>query len=149
MQAEFDYHCRQCMYLTYCSYGVISPLTSAKHVRKVVGGFGRKAVLVLKWESQETRVRHRPPWYDLSCSISRNNNRVKYLIRLRVLCKLSLIIIVGSVCTLHIAPKILRFIPFQNKPWFWRVFSGTNLKTLWEMEKLLVTSYFSFSHSVF
>ena len=42
-----------------------SPLQ--KHVRKVVGGFGKKAVLVLVWESQETHVRHRPPWYDLSC----------------------------------------------------------------------------------
>ena len=27
----------------------------------------RKVVLVLVWESQETHMRHRPPWYDLSC----------------------------------------------------------------------------------
>ena len=40
--------------------------------------------------------------------------------------------------------------PFQNKPWFFRVCSKSLLKTLWEeKEKLLVTSNFSFSHSVF
>ena len=38
---------------------------------------------------------------------------------------------------------------FPNKPWFLRVCSGSLLKTLWEKEKLLVTSNFSFSHSVF
>ena len=38
---------------------------------------------------------------------------------------------------------------FQNNPWFLRV-CGTSLsKTLWEKQKLLVTSNFSFSHSVF
>ena len=39
--------------------------------------------------------------------------------------------------------------PFPNKPWFLRVCSISLLKTLWEKEKLLVTSNFSFSHSVF
>ena len=39
--------------------------------------------------------------------------------------------------------------PFQNKPWFLHVCSTSLLKTLWEKEKLLVTSDFSFSHSVF
>ena len=39
--------------------------------------------------------------------------------------------------------------PFPNKPWFLRVCSIGLLKTLWEKEKLLVTSNFSFSHSVF
>ena len=34
-------------------------------------------------------------------------------------------------------------------PWFLRVCSTSLLKTLWEKEKLLVTSNFSFSHSVF
>ena len=34
--------------------------------------------------------------------------------------------------------------PFPNKPWFLRL-----LKTLWEKEKLLMMSNFSFSHSVF
>ena len=38
---------------------------------------------------------------------------------------------------------------FPNKPWFLRVYSASLLKTLWEKEKLLVTSNFSFSHSVF
>ena len=38
--------------------------------------------------------------------------------------------------------------PFPNKPWFLRVCSTSFLKTLWEKEKLLVTSNFSFSHSV-
>ena len=39
--------------------------------------------------------------------------------------------------------------PFPNKPWFLRVCSTNLLKTLWEKEKMLVTSNFSFSHSVF
>ena len=38
---------------------------------------------------------------------------------------------------------------FPNKPWFSCVYSTFPLKTLWEKEKLLVTSNFSFSHSVF
>ena len=42
-----------------------------------------------------------------------------------------------------------RFNHFPNKPWFLRVCSTSLLKTLWEKEKLLVTSNFSFSHSVF
>ena len=37
---------------------------------------------------------------------------------------------------------------FPNKPWFLRVCSTSLLKTLWEKEKLLVTSNFSFFHSV-
>ena len=41
------------------------------------------------------------------------------------------------------------FNPFPNKPWFLRVCSKSLLKTLWEKEKLLVTSNFSFSNSVF
>ena len=41
------------------------------------------------------------------------------------------------------------FNPFPNKPWFLRVCSTSLLKTLWEKEKLLVTSNFSFSHNVF
>ena len=47
------------------AYFYLSPLL--KHVRKVVGGFGKKVVLVLVWESQETHLRLWPPWYDLSC----------------------------------------------------------------------------------
>ena len=39
--------------------------------------------------------------------------------------------------------------PFPNKPWFLRVCSTCLLKTLWVKEKLLVTSNFSFTHSVF
>ena len=41
------------------------------------------------------------------------------------------------------------FNPFPNKPWFLLVFSSSLLKTHLEKEKLLVTSNFSFSHSVF
>ena len=40
------------------------------------------------------------------------------------------------------------FIPFPNKPWFLRVCGTSLLKTLQENEKLLITSNFSFSHSV-
>ena len=39
--------------------------------------------------------------------------------------------------------------PFLNKPWFLRVCKTSLLKTLREKEKWLVTSNFSFSHSVF
>ena len=38
---------------------------------------------------------------------------------------------------------------FPNKPWFLRVCSTSLLKTLWEKEKLLVTSNFSLPHSLF
>ena len=38
---------------------------------------------------------------------------------------------------------------FPHKPWFLRVYSTSLLKTPWEKEKLLVTSNFFFSHSVF
>ena len=41
------------------------------------------------------------------------------------------------------------FNAFPNKPWFLRVCCTTLLKTLWEKQKLVVTSNFSFSHSVF
>ena len=41
------------------------------------------------------------------------------------------------------------FHPFPNKPWFLRVYSTSLLKTLWEKDKLLVTSNLSFSLSVF
>ena len=41
------------------------------------------------------------------------------------------------------------FNSFPNKPWFSHVCSTSLWKTLWEKEKLLVTSNFSFSHSVF
>ena len=39
--------------------------------------------------------------------------------------------------------------PFPNKPWLLRVCSASLLKTLWKKEKILTTSNFSFSHSVF
>ena len=41
------------------------------------------------------------------------------------------------------------FNPFPNKSWFLRVCSTSFLKTLWEKEKFLITSKFSFFHSVF
>ena len=40
------------------------------------------------------------------------------------------------------------FNPFLNKPWFLRVCSTSLLKTLWEKEKLSVTSNLSLSHNV-
>ena len=46
-------------------------------------------------------------------------------------------------------PGKVLFIPFPNKPLYLRVYSISILKTLWENEKLLVTSNFSLSHSVF
>ena len=43
----------------------------------------------------------------------------------------------------------LNFNPFPHNDAFWRLWETSLLKTLWEKEKLLVTSDFSFSHSVF
>ena len=46
--------------------------------------------------------------------------------------------------------KVFWFInPFPNKPWILRVCTLSLLKTLKDKEKLLVTSNFSFSYSVF
>ena len=39
--------------------------------------------------------------------------------------------------------------PIPNKPWFLRVCSTSLSKALWEKKKLLVTSNFSYSQSVF
>ena len=39
--------------------------------------------------------------------------------------------------------------PFPKKPWFLHVCSTSLLNTLWEKEKLLIKSNFSFFHSVF
>ena len=41
------------------------------------------------------------------------------------------------------------FNPFPKMPWFLRVCSASLLITLWEKEKLLVKSNFSFFHSIF
>ena len=46
-------------------------------------------------------------------------------------------------------PVPMSFNPFPYNPWFLCVCSTSHLKTLLEKEKLLVTSNFSFSHSVF
>ena len=43
----------------------------------------------------------------------------------------------------------ISFNPFPNKPWLLRVCGASLWKTLWEKEKLLVKSNFSFSHCVF
>ena len=71
--------------------------------------------------------------------------------------ELSVIFIVFEIvsCKLFEFGKSLIFViwervnPFPNKPWFLRVCNTSLLKTQWEKEKLLVTSNFSFSHSVF
>ena len=44
---------------------------------------------------------------------------------------------------------LLQFNPFPHNDTFWRPWETNLLKTLWKKEKLLVTSNFSFSHSVF
>ena len=41
------------------------------------------------------------------------------------------------------------FNPLPNNPWFLWPWDRCHLKTLWEKEKVLVTSIFSFSHNVF
>ena len=44
---------------------------------------------------------------------------------------------------------VSKFNPFPHNDAFWRPWETSLLKTLWEKEKLLVTSNFSFSCSVF
>ena len=53
----------------------------------------------------------------------------------------------STICTYLYIMHLLTFSP--NKPWFLPVCSTRLLKTLREKEKLLVTSNFSFSNSVF
>ena len=53
---------------------------------------------------------------------------------------------VGSL-SLHMPLIVIN--PFPNKPCFLCVCSTSLWKTLWDEEKLIVTSTFSFSHSVF
>ena len=45
--------------------------------------------------------------------------------------------------------ELYSFNPFPHNDTFWRPWEKSLLKTLWEKEKLLVMSNFSFSHSVF
>ena len=86
--------------------------------------------MVLKEYSGE---RSRPSWP--SCFL--NSSSEKYFSTLSFLWNLTY-------------PRLMAFLnPFPNKPWFLRVCSISLLKTPWEKEKLLVTSNFSFSHSVF
>ena len=68
-----------------------------------------------------------------------------------ILCKnLYTVFLLVRAPSLIVAPPSRKtFNPFPNKPWFLRVCSTSLLKTLREKEKLLVTSNFSFSHSVF
>ena len=54
-----------------------------------------------------------------------------------------------SQCFLPYERQLSCFNPFSNKPWFKHVCSTSLLKTLWEKEKLLVTSNFSISHRIF
>ena len=42
-----------------------------------------------------------------------------------------------------------KFNPFPHNDTFWHPWETNLLKTLWEKEKLLVMSNFSFSHNVF
>ena len=54
--------------VTHCSfpaYFCLSPLQ--KHVRKIVGGFGKKSCDSTGVRKQGTHMRHRPPLCDLSC----------------------------------------------------------------------------------
>ena len=60
-----------------------------------------------------------------------------------------IIIIIIIIITIIIITIVININPFPDKPWFLRVCGTSLLKTLWVKEKLLATSNFSFSHSVF
>ena len=67
--------------------------------------------------------------------------------RILVCCKSR---IFRSVIETLICHEEIELNPFPNKPWFLRVCNTSLLKTLWgKREKLLITSDFSFFHSVF
>ena len=55
--------------------------------------------------------------------------------------------ILYTICFNRVYESLKLFNPFPNKPWFLRV--GMSLKTMWEKEKLLVTSSSFFFHIVF
>ena len=55
---------------------------------------------------------------------------------------------VGGAYIFYVAYREI-FNPFPHNDTFRRPWETSLLKTLWEKEKLLVTSNFSFSHSVF
>ena len=79
----------------------------------------------------------------LSCS----SRLVRHILPFVYFFKISFI---GSLDECHISVfNALMLNSLANKPWFLRVCSTNHLKTLGEKEKLLVTSIFSFSHSVF
>ena len=54
-----------------------------------------------------------------------------------------------KVCPKNPQVSVIVVHPFPKKPCFLGVCCTNLLKTLWEKEKLLITSNFSFSHSVF
>ena len=54
-----------------------------------------------------------------------------------------------KVCGICSSKQTCAIKSFPNKPWLLRVCSTSLLKTLWEKEKLLIMSNFSFFHSVF
>ena len=45
--------------------------------------------------------------------------------------------------------RLILFNPFLHNPWILRVCHASLLKTLWKKEKLLISTNFSLSHSVF
>ena len=51
--------------------------------------------------------------------------------------------------TIHRSNCFQWFNPFPNKLWFLCVYGTRLLKTLWEKEKLLIMSNFSFTYSIF
>ena len=62
----------------------------------------------------------------------------------------------NSICDIAVASapihaflELINYNPFPNKPLILRVCSESLLKTLWEKEKLLVKSNFSFSYGIF
>ena len=45
-------------------FGFVLKLSKVYKEKYIIG---KKVVFVLVCESQETHMRHRPPWYDISC----------------------------------------------------------------------------------
>ena len=79
-------------------------------------------------------------------SLVKNNVGV---VQIEIICRPQNKCTVKPVLRDHLYTAIYCFNPFPNKPLFLRVCSTGLLKTRWEKEKLLITSNFSSSHSVF
>ena len=119
-----------------CSLRAISPFPSV--FKKACFPGASKGVIVWEWVKLRNKIHYdRREQYCCKCLYS-------VLALTTVL--LSPIDLMSLSIPLHYSMMVIQF-PHNNT--FWHPWETSLLKTLWEKEKLLVMSNFSFSHSVF